>query len=212
MPSGAVLRRADWTAVCAACRQAEAWMIWDSAMERILFDGLEPLHPASFPGMAERTITVGSVSKEYRMIGWRVGWIVAPPEIVDDIGLVAISNVVCNVGIAQRAAAVALAAPDADLAAATAEWQRRRDLLLEELSGYPLIRPEGGWSLLVDVGRLGMTGAEASARLLERGRVAATPMAGWGREASAGYLRLVFSNEPRERLAGVGERFDRALG
>ena len=69
-------------------------MIYDSAMERILFDGLEPIHPASFPGMSERTITVGAVSKEYRMIGWRVGWIVAPPGAVDDIGLVTISNVV----------------------------------------------------------------------------------------------------------------------
>jgi aspartate/methionine/tyrosine aminotransferase len=42
-------------------------------MERILYDKLEYVHPASFPGMAERTITVGSVSKEYRMIGWRIG-------------------------------------------------------------------------------------------------------------------------------------------
>ena len=212
MPSGLVLSRAEWSAICAACRQAGAWMIYDSALEGILYDGVELLHPAAFPGMAKRTITVGSVSKECRMIGWRVGWIVAPPGIVDDVGLVAISNVVANVGIAQRAAAVALAAPASDLAAATARWRARRDLLLDELDGYPLIRPQGGWSLLVDVARLGMTGAEASQRLLERGRVAATPMTGWGGEASAGYLRLVFSTEPRARLAGVGERFAAALG
>ena len=85
------------------------------------------------------------------------------------------------------------------------------DLLLEELSAYPLIKPEGGWSLLLDAAELGMTGAEASARLMERAKVAATPMTGWGRESSARYLRLVFSNEPRERLAGVGKRFDAAL-
>jgi aspartate/methionine/tyrosine aminotransferase len=51
--------------------------------------------------MAARTITVGSVAKEQRMIGWRIGWIVAPPAIVDDLALVSISNVVCPVGIAQ---------------------------------------------------------------------------------------------------------------
>ena len=211
MPTGAVLTREEWSAVCGACRAAGAWMIYDSAMERILFDGLEPIHPASFPGLAERTITVGAVSKEYRMIGWRVGWVVAPPSIVDDVGLVSISNVVCNVGIAQAAAAAALVAPDADLAAATAEWQARRDLLLGELDGYPLIKPEGGWSLLLDASELGMSGAEASARLMEHGKVAATPMTGWGRESSAKYLRLVFSNEPRERLAGLRQRFDAAL-
>jgi aspartate/methionine/tyrosine aminotransferase len=212
MPSGAVLRRDEWRAVTDACRDAGAWLVWDSAMERILFDGLEAIHPASLPGMAERTITVGSASKEQRMIGWRVGWIVAPPEIVDEIALVGISNVVCNVGIAQRAAAVALAAGDDELAAATAEWQHRRDVILEELAGWPVVRPEGGWSLLLDAAALGMSGAEASERLLERGKVAATPMDGWGSERSAGLLRLVFSNEPPARLAGLGERFATALG
>jgi aspartate/methionine/tyrosine aminotransferase len=211
MPSGAVLDRDDWAAVCHACRDAGAWMIYDSAMERLLFDGLEHVHPASYPGMAERTITVGAVSKEYRMIGWRVGWIVAPPAIVDDIGLVSISNVVCNVGIAQAAATVALRTPDADVAAATAEWQRRRDVILDELGGYRVIKPQGGWSLLVDAGELGLTGAEASERLLRHGKVAATPMTGWGSERSARFVRLVFSNEPAERLRGLGERFAAAL-
>ena len=196
MPSGCVFDRADWETVCAACVEAGAWMVYDAAMERILFDGAEPLHPAGFPGMAERSITVGSVSKEQRMIGWRVGSIVAPPEIVPDLKLVSISNTCTNVGIAQAAAAVALRAPDSDVAAATAEWQRRRDAILAELDGWPVVRPEGGWSLLVDVARLGMTGTEASARLFERSKVAATPMTGWGSERSAGYLRLVYSNEP----------------
>ncbi|MEE8523821.1 MAG: pyridoxal phosphate-dependent aminotransferase [Thermoanaerobaculia bacterium] len=211
MPSGAVLSRDDWAAVCDACRGAGAWMIYDSAMERILFDGLEAVHPASFPGMDERTITVGAVSKEYRMIGWRVGWIVAPPTIADDIALVSISNVVCNVGIAQAAAAVALSAPDSDVATASAQWQRRRDVILDELGGYRVIKPQGGWSLLVDVRELGLTGAEASERLLRRGKVAATPMTGWGSDRSSGFVRLVFSNEPGERLRGLRDRFAAAL-
>ena len=218
MPSGAVLTADDWRAVCDACRDADAWMIHNSAMERILFDGLEPVHPASLPGMAERTITVGAVSKEYRMIGWRVGWIVAPSNadavrpIVDDIGLVAISNVVCNVGIAQRAATVALESPRNDLDAAVARWQRRRDVVFEELAGYPVVAPQGGWSLLVDVAQLGLTGAEASERLFDKGQVAATPMDGWGSERSAGFLRLVYSNEPVDRLRGLRSRFEAALG
>ena len=212
MPSGAVFRRDDWVAICDACREADAWMLYDSAMERILFDGAEHLHPASFPGMAERTITAGSVSKEYRMIGWRVGWVVAPPAIIDDIGLVNISNVVCNVGIAQAAATVALRAPDSDVAEATARWQRRRDVILEELAGYPVVKPLGGWSLLMDVTGFGLTGARASERLLERGKVAATPMTGWGRSRSGGFIRFVFSNEPVARLRGLRKRVESALG
>ncbi len=211
MPSGAVFTREDWQAICAACVDAGAWMLYDSAMERILFGGAEHVHPASFPGMAERTITVGSVSKEYRMIGWRVGWVVAPPSIVDDVGLVSISNVVCNVGIAQAAATVALETPDSDVAAATARWQRRRDVILEELDGYPVVKPQGGWSLLLDAAALGLTGAQASERLLERGKVAATAMTGWGTPRSDGFVRLVFSNEPVARLRGLRERVDAAL-
>jgi len=211
MPSGAVFTSDDWAAVCAACRDAGAWMIYDSAMERILFDGLESLHPASFPGMADRTITVGSVSKEYRMIGWRVGWIVAPPSIIDDIALVSISNVVCNVGIAQRAAVIALRSPKSELDAATAVWQARRDVILDELEEFGVIKPSGGWSLLLDVSELGMTAVEASDRLLDRGKVAATPMTGWGGARASRFLRLVFSNEPASRLEGLGARFEAAL-
>ncbi len=212
MPSGAVFSRDDWAAICDACRRVDAWMLYDSAMERILFDDAEHVHPASFPGMAERTITAGSVSKEYRMIGWRVGWIVAPPAIVDDVGLVNISNVVCNVGIAQAAATVALTSPDAGVAAAVARWQRRRDVILEELADYPVVKPEGGWSLLMDVTGYGLTGAQASERLLEKGKIAATPMTGWGGSRSDGFVRFVFSNESAARLRGLRGRVEAALG
>ena len=211
MPTGAVFTRQDWDSICAACQDADAWLLYDSAMERILFDGLDSMHPASFPGMAQRTITVGAVSKEYRMIGWRIGWIVAPPAIIDDIGLVNISNVVCPVGIAQAAATVALQAPDSDIAAASAEWQRRRDTILHELEGFPIVKPQGGWSMLLDVSGFGLTGAEASQRLLDKGKIAATAMTGWGSKRSVNFIRFVFSNEPVSRLHGLRERVEAAL-
>ena len=211
MPTGAVFTRQDWDSICKTCREADAWLLYDSAMERILFDGLDSLHPAAFPGMVQRTITVGAVSKEYRMIGWRIGWIVAPPAIIDDIGLVSISNVVCPVGIAQAAATVALQAPDTDIAAASAEWQNRRDTVLQELEGFPIVKPQGGWSMLLDVSGFGLTGAQASQRLLEKGKIAATAMTGWGSERSARFVRFVFSNEPVRRLRGLRERVEAAL-
>ncbi len=211
MPAGAVLTRDDWEFICRLCIQTRAWMLYDSAMERILFDGLDHMHPASFPEMARRTITVGSVSKEYRMIGWRIGWIVGPPEIVNDIGLVNISNVVCPVGIAQAAAASALRMPDSDVLSATREWEKRRNILLQELDGFPIVKPQGGWSMLMDVSRFGISGAEASRKLFEKGRIAATPMTGWGSRRSDQYIRFVYSNEPAERLKGIRSRIEAAL-
>jgi aspartate/methionine/tyrosine aminotransferase len=121
--------------------------------------------------------------------------------------------VVCQVGIAQAAVAAALADPDADadVAAATGIWQRRSQVVLDQLAGYPVVRPHGGWSVLIDTRPLGLTPAALSRRLFGRGQVAATPMDGWG-PSGADYLRLVFANEPTDRLADLGERFRRALG
>ena len=212
MPTGLVLDDAHWSALARALDRHPAWLIYDAAMERIRFDGRPPSHPARHPGLAGRTITVGAASKELRLIGWRVGWVVGPAEILADIKLVGLTNVVCQVGIAQAAVAAALADPDADadVAAATAVWQRRCQVVLDQLAGYPAVRPHGGWSLLIDTRPLGLTPDELSRRLFDRGKVAATPMSGWG-PSGDDYLRLVFANEPAERLADLGDRFRRAL-
>jgi aspartate/methionine/tyrosine aminotransferase len=213
MPTGLVLGDSHWSALAAALENHPAWLIYDAAMERIRFDGRPPSHPAAHPGLAGRTITVGSASKELRMIGWRVGWVVGPAPVLSDVNLVGLTNVVCQVGIAQAAVAAALADPgaDADVAAATATWQQRCEVILDQLAGYPAVRPDGGWSLLIDTGPLGLTPGEASRLLFDRAKVAATPMDGWG-PSGARYLRLVFANEPAGRLADLGDRFRRGLG
>jgi len=211
MPSGGVLDSEEWQAIAAFCEAADCWLLNDAAMERLLFDGRAPLHPASLPGMRGRVVTVGSASKEYRMIGWRVGWVVGPAKIIADVARVSLGNVVCQTGIAMTAVTRAITAPDDGIEACTRELERRRDLILNELDGYRVIRPHGGWSMLVDVTGLGIDAVEASRRLLEHGRIAATPMVNWGSNRSAGYLRLVFSNENCERLADIRRRFDTAL-
>ena len=213
MPSGAPVTAEHIDAIAAPVRDAGAWVLYDAAMERIRFDGRPPLHPAAHPDLAVRVITCGSASKELRMIGWRVGWVVGPAEIVADIGLVGLTNVVCQVGIAQQAVAEALSAPDADadVAAATAIWKQRADQILDQLSDLPCVRPDGGWSLLIDATALGLTSTELAARLFDRGRIAATPMHGWGPSGDR-YVRLVFANEPLARLGDIRVRFAAALG
>jgi aspartate/methionine/tyrosine aminotransferase len=211
MPSGAVLSRAEWATVCAACVDANAWMIYDSAMERLLFKHEEHVHPAQFPRMRERTIIVGAASKEYRMIGWRVGWVVCPIGAAEVIGRVSISNVVCPVGIAQQAVASAINSRDDGIAACVATWQSRHDFLVSTLSAdFAVVPACGGWSLLIDCAPLGMNGATASSSLLTEG-IAATSMENWGLPDTARYLRLVFANEPLERLQGIQVKFRKAL-
>jgi aspartate/methionine/tyrosine aminotransferase len=211
MPSGAVLDRTEWDAVAELCRERDCWLLYNAAMERILFDGRGAIHPAALAGMAERTIVVGSVSKEYRMIGWRVGWVAGPEAILGDIARVHLYNVVTPPGIGQSGAAAALNAPPADVAAAVAEWERRRDAVLLALSGFPLMRAAGGWSMLFDVRAMGHDSFTASRLMLDRGRVAATPMRDWGGVNGDRFVRLVFSNEPVARLAELGDRLRRAF-
>jgi len=210
MPSGAYLDRADWSLVAELCVTHDLTLILDTAMERLLFDGRAVVHPAGLAGMAERTITVGSSAKELRMIGWRVGWIVAPESYMPDLVAVSLANVVVPVGIAQDAAAVALEASRETLPAYVAELERRRDVLVAELGGLPVGVPAGGWSLLLRVSDYGIDGATMSQRLLEQG-VAATAMAGWGETHGAQYIRFVFANEPVARLKGVGQKVRKAL-
>src|SRR5262249_16225245 len=82
MPSGHVLNVGDWEAVGELCARHGLFLIYDAAMEEILFDGRAPLSPLSFGDLAERTVIVGSMSKAHRMIGWRVGWIAGPADVV----------------------------------------------------------------------------------------------------------------------------------
>ena len=102
-------------------------------MEALLFDGRELIHPLQLDGMAERTVIAGSMSKEHRMIGWRVGWIAGPAPVVSDAGWVHVYNTTTPVAVARRAATavlrgpqdhVARSAPPSSSAAATRSSKR----------------------------------------------------------------------------------------
>lgn len=210
MPTGHVLTAVEWEAVSSICLESDAWLLYDAAMERILYDGRKIIHPAFIKGMPDRTIIAGAASKELRMIGWRVGWVIGPSSIMNDIGLISLSNVVCQVGIGMPGVAAALASQNDGLEEAIKEWEGRRNLMLQELKGLTVIPPHGGWSMLLDTAALNFSPAEASERLFKEAKIAATPMNGWGETASR-YLRFVFSNESRERLVGIGKKVRIAL-
>ncbi len=209
-PTGWVASDAEWDAIAALCRERDLRLLYWGGFEGVLYDGRPVRHPAALPGMRDRTVTVGAPSFEQRMIAWRVGWVVAPGDLVNDVSRVQIYNGLVASGFAQVGTRVALAEPPGDLAAANAEWQRRRDETLRQLAGLPAVRPAGAWSLLLDVAALGLDPREVSRRLLEQ-KVAATPMVGWGGPIADRHVRFVFSNEPVARLQTLGERVRRAL-
>jgi aspartate/methionine/tyrosine aminotransferase len=209
-PSGWVASPEEWQAIADVVLANDLRLIYWATYEGVLFDGRQVIHPAALPGMRDRTVTVGDILGEQRMIGWRIGWVIAPGELVNDVARVHIYSGLLASGFGQIGARVALEQPADDLAAANAEWQRRRDETMRQLDGLPAVAAAGGWSLLLDARALGIEPAELSRRLLEQ-KVAATPMTGWGGEVAQRHIRFVFSNEPVERLALLGDRVRAAL-
>lgn len=209
-PSGMVFTQDEWNAIADLVQERSLHLIYWGLMESVLFDGRPLLHPASLPGLRDRTLTIGSVSIEYRMIGWRVGWVVANADTADAVGVAHIYNGLVASGFAQAGAVEALRSSPEDLASAVDEFQRRRDVVMEELGRLPAIKASGGWSLLLDTEAMGIPPPEASRMLLEQ-KVAATPMTVWGETVAPRYVRFVFSREPVQRLRQLGERVRRAL-
>ena len=113
-------------------------------------------------------------------------------------------------GIAQAGALAALATEDADLPEVVADWQRRRDLTLDQLAGLPAARPAGGWSPVMDAAALGWQPADLSLALARHG-VAATPMDAWGADVARRLIRFIYTREPLDRLARLRERLDAAM-
>ncbi len=211
IPSGWVANDEEWSAICDICRERDKtllyWMLW----EAIVFGGRSVVVPSGLEGMRDSTVTAGAVSLEQRMIAWRVGWTASRAELAATLAMVHIYNGIVTSGFGQIGAAAALRAGDDDVRAAVAEWERRHEELIRQCDGLPVVPAHGGWSALFDAEACGLSAAELSRRLLEQ-KVAATPMTdAWGGAVATRYVRLVFSNEPVERLSLLGERLRAAL-
>lgn len=212
MPTGAVLDDEEWSAIARVCREHDLWLIYDAAMEAIVYDGRPRLHPLQYDGMRERTFVVGSLSKEFRMVGWRIGWVAGPEQSMESL-----HRVVANVGsgapaIAQAAGAAVLSqSDDADLQRALAEWTVRRDAIAEQLAEFGVVPAAGGWSCALDVSQFGLDAGAAVKLLMGRSKIAATSLKLSGETYGATLVRFAFGCEPVDRLGRVGSGVRAAL-
>jgi len=179
MPTGAVLDHDDWKLVAELCVKHDLLLILDSAMERLLFAGASFQHPATLPGMSERTITVGSSAKELRMDRLasrldRCSRGVHTRHCRRHARQRGSSSRNCARGCCRGVRAIVWT-----LADYIRELQNRRDQVMQQLKGLPFGVPLGGWSMLLRVSDFGIDGATASQRLLLEG-MCATGMESWG--------------------------------
>jgi aspartate/methionine/tyrosine aminotransferase len=213
MPVGTVLNQTETEALAEAARENDALLLFNASLDQIVYDGRRVIHPATLPGMRERTIIVGSVSKNYNMMGWRIGWAVGPRELLKPVHDVHIFNTIMPSGLAQAGATAALRGSQEEVAASVARYERNRDVLVEGLNtiaGLRVVVPEGGYYCLANISALGVSSTTFCQQLLAEEEVATTPMVAWGHDTFGHqHVRFIFTNEPEERLREAVQRIAR---
>lgn len=196
-PTGTVFSREDLEAIAALCRKWDVIAITDEIYEHIVYDGRPHVALASLDGMRERAVTVGGMSKTYSVTGWRVGTILAPPELTHAFRQV---HDYVSIGAAaplQEAGAFAYRMPREYYDKLAADYQTRRDRLCSALIGigFGLEPPHGAYYVMADIDAFGATDDVAFARHLVRDLgVATVPGSSFFNDKALGrrYIRFCF--------------------
>jgi aminotransferase len=151
-PTGKVFRREELALIAGHCIDLDLLAFTDDIYEHILYEG-EHIPLATLPGMADRTVSIDSMSKTYSVTGWRVGWVIASPLL--SVGIRRAHDFL-TVGAAaplQQAGVVALGFPDSYYAGLAAAYRERRDTLLPALAeaGFRIHRPAGAYYVMTDI-------------------------------------------------------------
>jgi aminotransferase len=156
-PTGKVFTREELDQIAALCQEFDALAITDEIYEHILYDGAVHIPIASLPGMRERSILVNSMSKTYSVTGWRVGWVLAPPDLSNSIRKVHDFLTVGAASPLQAAGVVALNLPDEYYRGLAEEYAKRRDHIINSLesAGFRCSRPRGAYYVMTDVSAFG---------------------------------------------------------
>jgi arginine:pyruvate transaminase len=197
-PTGVVYSRATLEGIAQVCIQNNLWLISDEVYDTQVWEG-EHISPRALPGMAERTLVVGSMSKSHAMTGSRCGWIVGPEHIIADLINLATHTTYGVPGFIQDAADFALnqgAALEAEIAE---PFRRRRAIARDILAGQnivALVPAQGAMYLMLDVRSTGMSGEEFAGALLDAHHIAVMPGESFG-QAAAGHVRVAMTIEDR---------------
>jgi N-succinyldiaminopimelate aminotransferase len=196
-PTGTVLTRTELAAIAELAVERDLLVVTDEVYEHLVFGDAEHLPLATFPGMRERTVTIGSAGKTFSFTGWKVGWVTGTPELVTAVRSVKQFLTYVSSGPFQYAVAEALALPDAYFEDFRRSMLARRDILAEGLTaaGFQVFEPAGTYFITTDIRPLGEKDGFAFCRALpERAGVVAIPNAVFydDREAGAPFVRFAF--------------------
>ena len=210
-PTGRVYETDAIRAVIELAADHGAVVIVDEVYDQIVY-GEDPPRVASLAGEYDNVVSVNSFSKAYAMTGWRVGWMVAPPPIVNAARQFQQGTTTCAPSIAQHAAVEALEGPQEPIDAMQDAFAERRDFVVDRVAALPDVScptPEGGFYAFLDVTTLDGSSFDVAGRLLDDHGVVTVPGSGFG-DHGEGYLRISFAND-LDRLREGFDRIERFL-
>jgi len=209
-PTGATLRIDEIEAIAEVCVEHDLWVVSDEVYADHTYDGVPAPSMLDVPGMAERTIVTGSLSKSHAMPGFRTGWIVASEEAVDALLPVAESMLFGTQPFLQDAAAAALRDDMTITKDMRETFRRRAEVMCRTIDGAGVMKaamPEAGMFVMADVRETGLSGIEFAKRMLEATDVAVMPGESFGL-GGAGHIRISMTvadevvGEAASRIAG----------
>src|SRR5579862_3663194 len=177
-PTGKVFTRDELEYIAGLCQEFDTLAITDEIYEHILYDGAVHIPIMSLPGMRERSILVNSMSKTYSVTGWRVGWVLAPPDLTESIRKVHDFLTVGAAAPLQQAGVMALNLPEDYYSHLSEEYAKRRDRLLNSLqeAGFRCFSPQGAYYVMTDISNFNFSDDVTFVRhLIEKLGVAAVP-------------------------------------
>ncbi len=198
-PTGTVLSRDELAAIAELACERDLLVVTDEVYEHLVFEG-EHVPMASFPGMRERTVTIGSAGKTFSFTGWKVGWVTGTPELVGAVRSAKQFLTYVSAGPFQYAVAEALALPDDYFHGLREDLRRKRDILSDGLAeaGFQVFRPSGTYFVTTDITALGeKDGLAFCLGLPERCGVVAVPNSVFydDKEAGRSLVRFAFCKQ-----------------
>ncbi|HHW05976.1 MAG TPA: pyridoxal phosphate-dependent aminotransferase [Clostridia bacterium] len=190
-PTGAVISEKNLKEIADLAEQEDLLVISDELYEKILFDNTGYCSIASLPRMFERTITINGFSKAYSMTGWRVGYLAGPRDLVSAMLNLKYALTICSPAVSQIAALAALEGPQDCVKEIAATYERRRNLVMENLDalGIDYVVPKGSFYIFPDIRKFGVTTYEFASSLLKNTGVFTFPGTAFG-PAGEGYIRI----------------------
>jgi len=211
-PTGQVFEEKDLKEIAALAVKRDFLILADDIYDAMVYDGMKHHPILKEPGMKERTLLIGSFSKAYAMDGWRIGYLVAPRDVLAESLKLHQHIVSCPNTFVQVGAEAALNGPQDSMHAMVAEFDRRRRLMMSCLEGMkiPYVRPRGAFYVFPNIKKFGLTSDEFSKFLFEKAGVAVVPGDAFGPTAE-GYVRISYATSYEAIEKGMG-RAEKALG